>query len=361
MKTGSEIVDEVAFGNQGADIRCVGEGMSRSTHIRNPEVSVLMSCYNGSRWLQEAIDSVLAQTFESFEFILVDDGSTDETWDIIERYRARDERIIAIAKKNTGLADSLNVGIMQARGTWIARLDQDDLCEQMRLEDQVNFMRNHPEIVLLGAGCIEIEEHGRIIKKHRYPSGHRKLVCFLERLQRFFPHSSAFYRVKDVRNVGGYNLRISRAEDRRLWLALALRGKMACLSKPLVRIRKHSSQMSLDDNGRRQLCDAIAATVCHFLQKAGSKDPSVDASTDEWIEFMKWVESRIDASGYLSGSKAWVDARSAFFATKNRLAGAFHFAGRILRSGHASELVWEKFFGSSLPQRLAREWIMLTQ
>lgn len=335
--------------------------MNRSSRIRNPEVSVLMSCYNGSRWLQEAIDSVLTQTFGSFEFILVDDGSTDETWDIIERYRARDERIVAIAKKNTGLADSLNVGIMQARGTWIARLDQDDLCEPTRLEEQVYFMRNHPEIVLLGTGCIEIEEHGRTIKKHRYPSGNRKLVRFLERLQRFFPHSSAFYRVKDVRNVGGYNMRISRSEDRRLWLELALRGKMACLPKPLVRIRKHSSQMSLDDNGRRQLCDAIAATVCYFLKKAGNKDPSVDASAEEWIQFMKWIESRIDVSGYLSGSKAWVDARAAFFATGNRLSGVFRFTDRFLRSGHAGKLVWEKFFGSSLPQRLAREWIVLTR
>jgi glycosyltransferase involved in cell wall biosynthesis len=328
-----------------------------SSHDGYPEISVLMSCYNASRWLHEAIDSVLAQTFKDFEFILVDDGSTDETWNIIQRYRDRDQRIVAIPKKNTGLADSLNVAIAQARGAWIARLDADDLCEPNRLEEQIRFVQRHPEVVLLGTGFVEINEHGRVIKKHLYPSGHRQLVRHLERSQRFFPHSSAFYRVDVVRQVGGYNSRIRRAEDWRLWLDLALRGKIACLPNPLVRIRKHSSQISLDNDGRRQLCDGTAATVCYFLRKAGCKDPSLGASSDEWIALLNWIENRMEETGAFEKRKSWVDARAAFFATENRLPGALRFGIRLLQSGHASALVWEKFFGSSLPQRLAREWM----
>lgn len=342
----------------------MGEGLSRPYHVRNPEVSVLMSCYNGSRWLHEAIVSVLAQTFENFEFVLVDDGSTDETWNIIQSYCARDERIVAISKKNTGLPDSLNVGIAHAKGAWIARLDADDLCEPTRLEEQVNFVRNHPEVVLLGTGFVEIDEQGRFIKKHLYPSGHRKLVWHLEHLRRFFPHSSAFYRVDVVRQVGGYNSRIRRnvhlpahAEDWRLWLELALRGKIACLPKPYVRIRKHPNQVSLDNNGRRQLWDATAATVCHFLRKAGCEDPSVSASADEYIAFLNWVENRMEESGVFARRKAWVDARVAFFANQNNLIGAFRCGARLMQSGHAIALVWEKFFGSALPERLAQDWM----
>lgn len=332
--------------------------MSHSNYVKNPEVSVLMSCYNGSNWLHEAIDSVLAQSFEAFELILVDDGSTDETWDIIQSYRERDGRVVAISKKNTGLADSLNIGIARARGAWIARLDQDDLCEPTRLKEQVNFVHKYPGVVLLGTGFVEIDVHGRVIKKNVYPSGHRKLVRHLERSQRFFPHSSAFYRTDVVKQVGGYNLRIRRADDWRLWLELALRGKIACLPKPLVRIRKHSDQMSLERNGRSQLRDAIAATVCHLLRKAGCEDPSVDANADQWIEFLNWVENRIEESGTFEMRNAWGEGRTEFLATENKLTGAFRFASHLLKSGYASTLVWEKFLGSSLPQRLAIEWVV---
>ena len=331
--------------------------MNCSSHVRHPEVSVLMSCYNANRWLHEAIDSVMAQTFENFEFILVNDGSTDETWDIIQSYRRQDPRIIAISKENTGLADSLNVGIAQARGTWIARIDADDLCEPTRLEEQVNFVRHRADIVLLGSGFFEIDEHGQIIKTHLYPSKHRELVSHLERLQRFFPHSSAFYQTNVVKQIGGYNLRILRAEDWRLWLELSLHGRLACLPKPLVRNRKHSNQISLDDSGRRQICDGVVATVCHMLKKEGFKDPSVSASEDEWILFLSWIEKRIKESGFFDRRKAWVAARSDFLAGESMVSGTLHFGVRLIQSGYACELILEKFFGVSLPLRLARKWI----
>jgi glycosyltransferase involved in cell wall biosynthesis len=335
----------------------MGENMKPGLHFRSPEVSVLMSCYNAGRWLHEAIDSVLAQTFENFEFILVDDGSTDETWNIIQSYRARDERIVAISKKNTGLPDSLNVGIAKARGAWIARLDADDLCEPTRLEEQASFVHKHPEVVLLGTGCVEIDEQGRVKKKHIYPSGHRRLVRHLVRLQRFFPHSSAFYRADVVKQVGGYNIRFSNTDDLWLWLELLLRGKIACLPKSLVRIRTHSGQISNENSGRRQVRDGRAVIACHFLRKAGCGDPSVDASANEWIGFVNWVEKKVEESGTFERRKAWIEARVEYFGGESKLTGALRFGIGLLQSGHASLLVWEKLFGSSMPKRLAREWM----
>lgn len=331
--------------------------MTSAAGNRKPSVSVLMSCYNASRWLHEAIDSVLAQTFEDFEFILVDDGSTDETWNIIQSYRDRDHRIVAVSKKNTGLADSLNVGIAQARGVWIARLDADDLCEPTRLEEQLSFVCSHRGVVLLGSGFVEIDEHGRELKKHQYPSDHRKLVRHLERWQKFFPHSSAFYSVDVARQVGGYNPRICRAEDRRLWLDLASRGQIASLAASLVKIRKHSAQISRDNNGKRQFCDGMAATVCYFLQKAGCKDPSMEKSAGEWSMFLTWLENRMVEAGAFEKRKAWVDARTEYFSSKNMMVGGLRFARHLLGSGYASALVWEEFFGSSFPRRMAREWM----
>lgn len=322
-----------------------------------PEISVLMSCYNGSRWLAEAIDSVFAQTFKNFEFILVDDGSKDNTLEIIRAYAARDARVVAVSKKNTGLADSLNTGLALAKGAWVARIDQDDLCEPCRLERQLVFAFGYPDLVLLGSGFAEIDEKGKIVKEYCYPQDHAGLVTRLERLRGFFPHSSAFYRADAARNVGGYNTRITLADDRRLWLELSFQGKLACLPESLVRIRKHPGQMSLDNKGARQFYDAAAATVCHFLQKAGCNDPSVCESEDEWIAFLSWVEGRMEHLGAFERRKAWTEARTEYLAMENRQVGVLRFGTRLLQSRYASSLVLEKFFGTSLPKRLAWEWI----
>jgi len=218
--------------------------MSHLTLNKNPEVSVVMSCYNASRWLHKAVDSVLAQTFEDFEFILVDDGSSDETWSIIQSYRDKDRRIVAISKKNTGQADSRNMAISIARGSWIAILDADDVCRNNRLQMQVDYVRKNRNIALLGSGFVEIDENGQAIMEHQYPNAHQNLVRRLERLQGFFPHSSSFFQADLFRHLGGYKSRVHRAEDWRLMLAMASVGQIGCLSEPLVQIRKHSNQTS---------------------------------------------------------------------------------------------------------------------
>lgn len=324
----------------------------------DPKVSVLMSCYNGSRWLRQAIESILVQTFTSFELILINDGSIDDTWKIIESYRDIDSRVVAINKKNTGLADSLNFGISIAKGKWIARLDQDDLCESTRLEEQVSFMLKHPNVVLLGSGFIEFDEHDKVIKKHTYPNSHKDLVHNLERSKKFFPHSSAFYIVEVVKQIGGYNTRINRAEDRCLWLELASKGVIACQPIPLVKIRKHADQMSLDENGKSQFCDSTSVEVCYFLRKYGYNDPSNETDHNEWILFHKWIEARILALGIIEKRNAWIYARKKFFKNKNKIFGIISFLRVLIRSGYVFSLLLEKYFGSSLSSKLAREWIL---
>lgn len=330
--------------------------MNEARRPEAPGVSVLMSCYNGGRWLGEAIESVLAQTFTNFEFIMVDDGSADDTPEIIKRYAAKDQRIVFIPKPNTGLADSLNAGIAKARGAWIARVDQDDLCEPARLEKQLAFAEARPGLVLLGSGFAEINEAGEVVAEHRYSPGHRALVSRLERIQAFFPHSSAFYRAETARQAGGYNKRITRAEDQRFWLELSTRGELACLPDLLVKIRKHPGQMSLHGSGIRQICDAAAATVCHLLAKAGQKDPSASKDEAEWTAFREWVGAKVDEYGIPEQRKAWWEARERYIASGGGLAGLLRFGADLSTSGHALALLRNKIFGSTLPGRLAAEW-----
>lgn len=322
-----------------------------------PLVTVLMSCHNAGPWLRQAVDSVLAQTFHDFEFILIDDGSTDATWSEIAATRELDRRVHAISKARTGLADSLNLGLARASGTWVARLDADDLWEPVRLEAQLEFARRHPRAVLIGSGFVEIDPEGRAVKGHVYPHSHRMLFERLSRLGAFFPHSSALFRRESAAAAGGYNPRFAKAQDWDLWLRLAETGDLACLQAPLVRVRKHGAQISADRSRRPQMVYAAAASTCHFLRSKSHPDPSASAD-DRWQVFLDWVDARIRESGFLDRHRRWSDARQRYFAAPGRVLGALRAAGTLLGAGsQLLSLVLQNRLGTSLPKLLAKEWI----
>lgn len=323
--------------------------------VKPPRVSVVMSCFNAERWLAQASASVLAQTFEDFEFIMVDDGSTDGTADAIERLSSLDRRVQPIRKPNTGLTDSLNVGIRGARGEWIARLDCDDLCEPTRLEKQLEVVRGDSTLILLGTGCVEIDEHGKAITRHAYPAGHSSLVRHLLRVQRFFPHSSAFFARKAAISVGGYRTRLQRAQDRDLWLRLSSHGRIACLREPLVQIRKHPGQISHDENGRRQMTDCRAGIVSYLMRRWGEPDP-VEASDAEWRVFLSWLERRLEEEAVFESQNFYVGVRSELFQERSMIARELRLAIRVLRSPYARLILRERLVGSGIPRRAAREW-----
>lgn len=322
-----------------------------------PEVSIVMSCFNAKRWLDKAINSVLAQTFQNFEFILVDDGSNDETWDIIKNYRLKDQRIVAISKSNSGLADSLNAGISQARGVWVARLDADDLSEPDRLEKQLAYVHAHPDVLLLGTGFVEVDEYGSIIKKHQYPSEHDVLVWHMEHLQRFFPHSSAFFRRDIVKEVGGYNPLFKKSQDWDLWLRISERGKIACLPECLVSVRRHADQVSSSMQGVSQYVYGISAVVCHFLRR--EKIYLALKDEKEWMIFLDWVGKQVALDGYPERRRAWAIAREGYFAVNGGMTGLLRFLLSLLHSGYLWDLTQEKIFGLHLPKKLASQWVEL--
>lgn len=277
-----------------------------------PAITVLMPCYNAQRWLREAIESVLSQTYENFEYILVDDGSTDETLEVINEYASKDRRLNVIAKRNTGLVDSLNVGIKQAKGEWIARLDADDISMPDRLAKQFDFTNRNPQVVLVGGGCIEIDEGGNFLKQHSYPVKHERLLNRLERLKAFFPHSSAFFKKDHVLKIGGYNTRFIRSQDWDLWLRIAETAPIGCLPDPVIKLRKHASMISNTNNGKLQQVNGLAVTICHFRRKFRMPDPS-QMSEDIWQRFMSWLESHLEKEGYFLIVNRWLSVRKLWY------------------------------------------------
>lgn len=325
-----------------------------------PKVTVLMSCYNAARWLDQAITSILDQTFKDFEFIIIDDGSTDETLKIINSYARNDDRIVVISKDNTGLADSLNVGLQMARGEWIARLDADDVAFSTRLERQIGFLNNHREIVLLGSGCTLIDDKGLIIKNFKYPSVHRKIVKKIEKMGSPFPHSSVVFKKEIVQSIGGYRNCFNGAEDADLWLRIAENYTIACLPVPLIKLRKHSESITANPNIKIYAL-GIASRVCHFLRRAEFHDPC-DMNDDYWNSFLDWLQKEIGGEVFILKSEFSSQLRNQSYLIKRgellvKLKTLRNIFGQLIGSSFGQQWLKEKLFGSYLAEKIAQDWI----
>jgi len=208
-----------------------------------PRVSVIMAVHNGERFLREATESILSQTFADFEFIIVDDGSTDGTSGILDSFA--DPRIVRIAnEKNLGLAASLNLGIAAARAEFIARMDADDVSAPTRLEKQIAYLAASPETVLLGTAYEEIDATGRVIGFGDPSLRDDDLQAELMSRNRFC-HGSVMMRADALTRVGGYDENYPRSQDYDLWLRLAECGAVANLREYLYRRRMHEGRVSV--------------------------------------------------------------------------------------------------------------------
>ncbi|HOZ36486.1 MAG TPA: glycosyltransferase [bacterium] len=206
-----------------------------------PKISVIMSVYNGQKYVQEAIQSIIDQTSKDWELIVVNDGSNDESGKIIAEFK--DERIIIITNKvNLGLTKSLNLALNQAAGEYIARLDSDDISEAERLEKQLTFMEKHPEIVLVGSGVIRINDQGGKMANEQVATGPLALKYALL-LHNPFYHSTIFFRRKEIMAAGGYNEDYRCAQDFELYSRLAKKYQLNNINEPLVRFRVHQESV----------------------------------------------------------------------------------------------------------------------
>lgn len=211
------------------------------------EVTVLMSVYNGERFLREAMDSVLQQTFSNWEFLIVDDGSTDETWKILSNYAENDQRIVLHRNENNlGLAKSLNMGIQAAKGGYIARFDSDDMCLPARLERQVEALNSSPGIAVVGAWMQDIDEKGERLNVRRGAwESYAHYFFALLRLQTYLYHPSVMFRKTVIQKLGGYDESLVVGQDLDLWVRLAQAGYDArIIQEPLMYYRVHDEQLT---------------------------------------------------------------------------------------------------------------------
>lgn len=205
-----------------------------------PELSVIMPVYNGDRYLREAIDSVLNQSFKNFEFLIFDDGSTDNSLRIIKSYAEADNRIRYFTRENRGIVDTLNECLDLAQCELIARMDADDICLQDRFQIQVDYLNSNPDVVLLGSKVIIIDEDGdEITPMGKYFDNDALNRALLSDGGQHIYHPTVIYRKSIIKKVGGYNNAYPNIEDLELFLKLFSVGKLENWSKPLLKYREH--------------------------------------------------------------------------------------------------------------------------
>jgi len=323
--------------------------------MHNPLVTVLMSVYNGEEFLSESIESVLGQTFQNIEFLIIDDGSTDGSAEIINKYSNNDSRIVFIKKNNTGLTDSLNIGLRHASGEWIARLDADDIALPNRLQDQLNFVVANKDVSLLGGRCVEIDQTGMEVKKHSYPSDHNILMKHLRSIKKFFPHSSAFFNKQIVVDLGGYNERFRRSQDCDLWLRIGEIGRIACLDVPVIKLRKHFNMISNTNNGRLQTIMGMCAVICHLRRKKGLSDPS-RMDENRLREFLDWLEKRMEQEGVFQERRSWQAIRDVYYNhNENKIKGAKAVATYLSKNPKELKTIWKRFLKTDFALELAEQ------
>lgn len=222
------------------------------------QISVVMPVYNGEQFVAKAVESILNQTFNDFELIIIDDKSTDNSVKIIKSFD--DSRIKLIQnERNFGIATSLNKGIKYARGQYIARMDADDISYPNRLEEQISFLEKNPGVSVLGTYASLFDEDGRIWGNHRRPVV-PTLRDWLWGSQVI--HASVMMRKQDVQDAGGYDSRTYRVEDYDLWLRMFKKGYVIrTLPKILYAIH-----WDLSDYNRKNLKSLVSETKYKLMR-----------------------------------------------------------------------------------------------
>ncbi|MDJ0688707.1 MAG: glycosyltransferase [Xenococcaceae cyanobacterium MO_188.B32] len=246
-----------------------------------PKVSVVMSVHNGSLYLHESVDSILNQIFTDFEFIIVDDGSTDDSWGILTKYAKCDRRIkLYKNEENIGLTKSLNKGLKLAEGEYIARQDADDISLPTRFEKQVIFLQEHPEIILASCDIELINVEGLTIDKYQRHCEPDLVAWYLLFYNRLGGHSQVMFRREITINLGGYLENCRYSQDYELWCRLIKVGKIAILPETLMKQRRHSESISAGKSSEQKVysLEQVKANIKQLLGEEINIEEAEDLS-----------------------------------------------------------------------------------
>ncbi|MBZ5634664.1 MAG: glycosyltransferase [Acidobacteriia bacterium] len=243
--------------------------------MSRPVVSVVMPVRNAERFLSEAIESVLSQTFRDFEFIVADFGSADKSKDLACRYARKDSRVKLHEVPPGNLPRARNSGCSVAQGRYIAVMDADDVCLPDRLRRELDYLESHPAVGVVGGATEWIDASGNFLRRHHYPAENREIKAELQ-TNCPFCHPTVLMRRDAFEQVGRYREAFALAHDYDLLLRTSERWESTNLQEPVLRYRIHSHQVSQNKRTQQTMC-ILAAQASASARRAGRPDP-LDAS-----------------------------------------------------------------------------------
>ena len=239
-----------------------------------PPVTVYMPAYNVGPYVRQAVQSILDQTFGDFEFIIINDGSTDNTLETLQELAAGDSRIKLVSRPNMGVSKTANEAIALARGEFLARIDGDDVAQPTRLEKQVAYLRANPRCVAVGSNVLLIDDDGLpLFVMPQIAFGHERIEAALWKHGWSMLQPASTFRRDAVLAAGGYRTHLSLHEDHDLFLRLAERGTLENLPDVLQWYRQRLTSLThTESSGSRQvmadiLRNARHAAVCRTFPK----------------------------------------------------------------------------------------------
>ena len=240
-----------------------------------PRITVLMPVYNAETYLQEALDSITAQTFDDFELLVVDDGSTDGSAGILARHATRDARLKVLRQANGGVSAALNAGLAAARGAYIARMDADDRMAPGRLARQLQVLEGQPALGFCASGLAMIDARGRVFATHLHgPTSLAQLNAMLVRGDPLtYTHPTVMLRADALRALagGGYRRAFEPCEDMELFGRLILAGRPGLvIPEPLLAYRVHGASISGSKIARQMLTQEFVRAR-FYAQRAGRR------------------------------------------------------------------------------------------
>lgn len=242
-------------------------------------LSVLLPVYNASLYLEHALESLRVQSFERFEVIAINDGSTDDSEAILRKYAASDHRIRLISRPNTGIVGALNDGLALCTGEFVARMDADDVCFCERFAQQLEYLHRHTDCIALGSDVLYTDPEGSPLTRHRPVLDHDSIVNqLLEGNGGAMIHPSVIFRRAALERVGGYRQCCQWIEDLDLYIRLSEFGELANLPDVQLQYRQHLQSVNRRCGDREQLRREIVNPfrATRGLAPLPHSEPSVD-------------------------------------------------------------------------------------
>ena len=274
-----------------------------------PKVSLIMPVFNTDRFVGEAIESVLCQSFTDFELIAIDDGSTDKSAAILRTYVRKDSRVRVVRTSHKGVAHARNVGIESCRGAYVANLDSDDIACPTRLQAQVDFLESRTGYVVVGTRALMVDVDGDPITARPVLEKHDDIEAQLRQGRGLaIVHSSCMFRRCALEEAGGYDEGLSIYEDLDLYFRLSAIGKISNIPATLIKVRRHVSSFSATQS-RSSLVDSLQGVLARARKRNGqiiNEQETITLSERPFsnaAHYSLWAKLAFTAGNYVTARK----------------------------------------------------------